>query len=56
MTGSLNVSFIFYKNIYFKINNTAKTYNNGLTFLPFPHTKLINTYEIIPTEIPSEML
>ena len=38
------------------MNNTANTYNKGLTFFPLPVTKLSNTYEMIPTEIPSEML
>ena len=47
-----------YRKMYFKMNSIANTYINALIFLSFasPVIRLITTQEIIPIEIPSEML
>lgn len=45
-----------YKNTYFSTKSTASTYISGVISLRFPQTRFITTYEIIPREIPSEML
>ena len=42
--------------MYFRTKSTARIYISGVIFLYFPHTRLITTYEITPTAIPSEML
>ncbi len=48
--------FSSYKNIYFNTNNTARMYINGFTSFALPQIAFNNTYEIIPIEIPSEIL
>ena len=42
--------------MYFRTKSTARIYISGVIFLYFPHTRLITTYEITPTAIPSAML
>ena len=45
-----------YKKTYFSTKSTASTYISGVISLRFPQTRFITTYEIIPREMPSEML
>ena len=41
--------------MYFKMNNTAKMYIAGVSFLNLPQHILITTYEIMPSMIPAEI-
>jgi hypothetical protein len=41
--------------IYLRINNTAKIYIAGVSFLKLPQIIFISTYEIIPRRIPFEI-
>lgn len=45
-----------YKKIYLSMNSTARTYITGLISFAFLQQRFIRTYEIIPIEIPSEIL
>lgn len=61
MNASLSLmvtAILFYKKIYFNINNTVSTYINTLTFFSFalPDTRLTIVHEITPIAMPSEML
>ena len=47
---------IAYRKIYFNKNSIASTYSSGFTSLPLPQTRCSRTKEIIPMEMPSEML
>ena len=47
---------IAYRKIYFNKNSIASTYSSGFTSLPLPQTRCSRTKEIMPMEIPSEML
>ena len=49
-------SIIAYRKIYFNKNSIASTYSSGFTSLPLPQTRCSRTKEIMPMEIPSEML
>lgn len=49
-------SIIAYRKIYFNKNNIASTYSSGFTSLPLPQTRCSRTKEIMPIEMPSEML
>ena len=57
-TFFLSAVTFFYKNAYFNINKIVNAYISKLIFFSFafPVIKLINTYEITPKKIPSEML
>ena len=47
---------VYYRNIYFKIKITAKKYISIEILFRWPVSKLMATYEIMPNEIPSEIL
>ena len=47
---------IAYRKIYFNKNSIASTYSSGFTSLPLPQTRCSRTKEIMPIEMPSEML
>ena len=47
---------LYYRKMYFRMKRTAKMYIRGVTFLALPVTTFRITKEMMPREIPSEML
>ena len=52
----LTVNFISYKKIYFMTKMTARQYMRREIFSRLPVSRLMTTYEMMPKEMPSEML
>ncbi len=46
----------YYRKIYLRTKSTASTYMSGVIFFAFPAATFKSTYEMIPIDIPSEIL